>query len=281
MTGRIAWFLAALLLCAGGPAWAGENTKPQRIVSLNLCADELLLRLVEPQRIASVTWLAHDPRASTVAAQAAAIPANRGLADEIIPLRPDLVVAGKYTTRTAAGLLQRLNAPLVELDVPQTPDEVAAQIRTLAQAVGEPERGEAVIAAMTARLDALGSVPADRRPTAVVLRPNGLTAGTGSLADALMARAGLDNLAARLPLAGHGALPLEVILLGGADLLIVDSAPDAPPSLAQAVLHHPAVAALAERVRTVSLPARLWTCAGPQNAEAAALLAAAAQEMTR
>ncbi|MBP2227866.1 iron complex transport system substrate-binding protein [Azospirillum agricola] len=293
---------AAVLPLAGGPALAGGDAprgKPQRIVSLNLCADELLLRLVGPERVASVTWLARDPRGSTVAAQAAAVPVNRGLAEEVVPLRPDLVLAGKYTTRTAVGLLRRLDIPLLELDVPQTVEGVAEQIRTVAQAVGEPERGEELVAGMTARLDALAATAPERRtttaperrtttaperrttttaperrPTAVVLRPNGFVAGSGSLVDALMTRAGLDNLADRLPLGSQGALPLEAIILGGAERLIIDAAPDAPPSLAHAMLHHPAVEALSARIHTIALPSRLWTCAGPQIADAADLLAA-------
>ena len=41
--------------------------KPRRIVSLNMCVDELILRLAEPQNIASVTWLSRDPKNSNVA----------------------------------------------------------------------------------------------------------------------------------------------------------------------------------------------------------------------
>jgi len=282
---RLAPLLTVLLL-GGGTAVAGPPAKPQRIVSLNLCADELLLRLVEPGRVASVTWLARDPRGSGVAALAAGIPVNRGLAEEVVPLRPDLVLAGRYTTRTAVGLLKRLNTPLLELDVPQTVEGVVEQIRTVAQAVGEPERGEALIAGMTARLDAVArsssdQPPGGRRPTAVMLRPNGFVAGPGSLADTVLTKAGLDNLAGRLPFGGQGVLPLEAIILGGAELLIVDAAPDAPPSLAHAVLHHPAVAALARRVRAVPLPSRLLTCAGPSIAEAAETLAAARLDAAR
>ncbi|OYD81208.1 ABC transporter substrate-binding protein [Azospirillum brasilense] len=272
---------AALLLIAGGPAAAWEAPpgkplgKPQRIVSLNLCADELLLRLVRPERLAAVTWLAHDPRASTVADRASRVPVNHGTAEEILPLNPDLIVAGRYTTRVAVGLLRRLDAPLLELDVPQSVAGVAEQIRGLARAVGEPERGEELVADLLSRLDALPPAAQGPRPTAVVLRPNGFVAGSGSLVDEILSRAGLENMADRLPLGSQGALPLEAIILGGADVLIVDAAPDAPPSLAVALLHHPALKALNHRVRTLSLPTRLWTCPGPQIAEAAERLAAA------
>ncbi|GAA4249740.1 ABC transporter substrate-binding protein [Azospirillum formosense] len=272
---------AALLLIAGGPAAAWEAPtatppgKPQRIVSLNLCADELLLRLVGPERLAAVTWLARDPGASTVAEPAARVPVNYGTAEEILPLNPDLIVAGRYTTRVAVGLLTRLDAPLLELDVPQSVAAVAEQIRGLARAVGEPERGEELVADLLSRLDALPPAPPGPRPTAVVLRPNGFVAGSGSLVDELLTRAGLENMADRLPLGSQGALPLEAIILGGADVLIVDTAPDAPPSLAGALLHHPALRAIGQQVRTLSLPSRLWTCPGPQIAEAAERLAAA------
>ncbi|MGC1996506.1 MAG: ABC transporter substrate-binding protein, partial [Pseudolabrys sp.] len=58
--------------------------KPRRIVSLNMCVDELVLRLAEPQNIASVTWLSRDPKNSHVAELGARIPVNHGLAEDII-----------------------------------------------------------------------------------------------------------------------------------------------------------------------------------------------------
>ena len=89
-------------------AQAGDVAgKPQRIVSINLCADELVLRLADPRNIASVTWLSRNPDSSNVAQLAAQVPINHGLAEEIIPLDPDLVIAGIYTARTAVALLKR------------------------------------------------------------------------------------------------------------------------------------------------------------------------------
>src|SRR5688500_8638369 len=113
------------------------NAAPLRIVSLNLCADELVLRLAAPGTVKSVTWLARDPGLSNVAALAEAIPVNRGLAEDVVPLAPDLVIAGAYTTRTAVSLLRRLKIPVLELDVPRTVEEALAQITTVAAAVGK------------------------------------------------------------------------------------------------------------------------------------------------
>ncbi len=104
------------------------DAAPQRIVSLNLCADELVLRLAAPGTVKSVTWLARDPALSNVAALAHTVPVNRGLAEDVVPLAPDLVIAGAYTTRTAVALLRRLKIPVLELDVPRNVDEALAQI---------------------------------------------------------------------------------------------------------------------------------------------------------
>jgi len=109
-----------------------------------------------------------------------------------------------------------------------------------------------------------------------VLRPNGFTVGPGSLVDEILSRAGLDNLAARLDIAADAQVPLEVVALLGADILILDRDEASAPSLADATLDHPAIAALASRMTIVSLPARLWTCGGPEIAEAVERLAAAA-----
>lgn len=262
--------LILALLCPARAA-AGE-AKPARIVSLNLCADELVLRLADPGRVASVTYLARDPRGSNVADLAARVPVNRGLAEEVVPLAPDLVIAGAFTTRATTAMLRRLGFDVMELGVPATLDEAYAQIRQVAARLGEGERGEAMVAQIEAAMAALPPAVADP-PTAVVLRPNGFTAGRGSVPDAVLARAGLDNLAPRLSTDRMGQLALEEIVTARPDLLVVNSAPDAPPSLADELLHHPALAPFAKAARTVPLPIRLWACAGPGLAEAARRLA--------
>ncbi|MFG1359595.1 ABC transporter substrate-binding protein [Xanthobacter pseudotagetidis] len=265
--------LLVLVFLAAAPATAAEG-KPARIVSLNLCADELVLRLAGPGRVASVTYLARDPRGSNVADLAARVPVNRGLAEEVVPLAPDLVIAGAFTTRATTAMLRRLGFEVMELGVPATLEEAYAQIGEVAARLGEEDRGAAMVGEIKAAMAALPPAPADH-PTAVVVRPNGFTAGRGSVPDEVLARAGLDNLAARLSTDRMGQLALEEIVTARPDLLVVNSSPDAPPSLADELLHHPALAPYAKGGRAVPLPIRLWACAGPSLAEAAQRLAAA------
>jgi iron complex transport system substrate-binding protein len=265
--------LLAALVAIASPAFA----KPQRVVSLNLCADELALRLADPGVVKSVTWLSQDPLSANMAAEAAALPANDGHAEEALAYRPDLVLVGPFADPASIALLRQVGAPVVEVGAPQTFDGVRRQIRDLAAALGETQRGEALVAAMEARLAGVVIDPSRPRLKAVVLRPNGFTVGPGSLVDEILARAGLDNLAARLAIAADEQVPLEIVALLGADILILDRDENSAPSLADAALDHPAIAALAQRMTIVSLPARLWTCGGPEIAEAVERLAAAAR----
>ena len=68
-------FVACGLVCIlwmPAMAHAGEipSPEPKRIVSINLCTDELLLRLVGPDRVAALTKFSADSEVSTVASQA-------------------------------------------------------------------------------------------------------------------------------------------------------------------------------------------------------------------
>ncbi|ACB28008.1 MULTISPECIES: ABC transporter substrate-binding protein [Methylobacterium] len=249
----------------------GAAAAPVRVVSMNLCADELVLRLADRDQVLAVTYLARDPRGSTVASEAVGLPVTRGLTEEVVALKPDLVIAGAFTTRTTVGMLKRVGAPVLELGVPADLDGVRAQIRQVAAALGHPERGEAMVAALDARLAAI--VPARRPLRALVMRPNAFTVAPGGLGDALIRAAGLVNVSAEIGRDRLGQVPLEAAALANPDLIVVDEGAPGSPSLADTLLHHPVFRALARAHRTVDIPNRLWTCPGPQVAEVVARLA--------
>jgi iron complex transport system substrate-binding protein len=275
---RLAFCLAGLFLAAPSPASAGDG--PQRIVSMNLCADELLLRLAPAGRLVSVTWLAAGPAALDPAA-AGGLVLNHGRAEEIARLAPDLVVAGRYTTLTTTQMLQRAGIPVLLLDEATSLAGIRSQVTSLAAAVGNPAAGQAMLTAMDRMLaEAAHDAGNDdarngRQPGVVVLRPGGGVAGAGTLQDEILAAAGLRNLAPGAPVDGDGRIGLERLLRLKPDLLVLDSDGDAPPALAREVLDHPAFRARATGVTIASLPAALWVCPGPWVAEAVARLSAA------
>lgn len=267
---------ARMTLVFGAALFAVPTTaSPSRVASINLCTDELLVRLGDSSQIASVTWLSTVSAGSNVADLVRDVARNRGLAEEVVAAEPDLVLAGRYTARETVSVLRRIGFAVVDVDAPRTLDEVKAEIRRVAEAIGHVDRGEAMIAELERRLSRPASV---REPKlrAAVLRPNGFTAGPGSLSDELMRRAGLVNVAAELKLDNYGQLPLETIILAGVDLLIVDGDRAGPPAMATKILNHPILARLGGRVRVVAIPPKLWTCYGPSIADAYDILVDAA-----
>jgi iron complex transport system substrate-binding protein len=209
---------AAIALLLAGFALPAAGA-PARVVSMNMCTDELLMRLADPSQVASVTWLSTLSAGSNVSDQVKGVPVNRGLAEEVVAMRPDLVLAGRYTTRQAVSVLKHIGVNVVDADAPRTMEAARAEVRLVVEAVGHPERGEAMVAELDRRLSRPVR-PREPRPRAAVLRPNGFTAGPGTLVDGLMRRAGLVNVAAELQLDNYGQLPLETVIAAKVDLLI-------------------------------------------------------------
>src|SRR5262245_36302917 len=85
--------------------------KPQRIVSTNVCADQLAL-LLAPERVVSVSFNAADPAISNTASLAKGIPVNSARAEEVVLFKPDLVLGDIYTGARASRFAEVLGVPV-------------------------------------------------------------------------------------------------------------------------------------------------------------------------
>jgi len=233
-----------------------------RVVSLNLCTDELLVQLA-PERIAALTYLARDPALSVVAVEAPRFPAVRPSAEAVLALNPDLVLAAPWGARAALAVVEARGVPVLRVDLPADFAGIRAQTRRLAAALGVGERGEALLAAMDARLAAAATRRPAAPPRALIWEPRGYTAGATSLGQAVLEAAGFANAAP-----GGQRRGLESLLADPPDLLVVPSRP-AFPSLATDLLDHPALHGLPR----VEIPPALTLCPGPWTAAAVSLLA--------
>jgi len=267
-------------LSAAGLAPAAETvSKPQRIVSMNLCTDEMVLRLADRRNISSVTWQARDRDNSNVADLARNVPTNHGLAEEVLPLNPDLVLAGIYTTRATVALLKRAGMRVVDTDVPRSFEDVRQQYREIAAVLDEKERGERIIAEMDSNLARLERDRPPVAPTAIVLHGDHYTYGRGSMIDVVLTHAGLENVAVRLGIGEFGQVPLEIMAMNPVDVLILGSNRDGPPALATELLRHPVLSRLSDHTRVVVIPNRLWNCSGPALVEAVERLMRVAKDV--
>lgn len=272
-------------------AQAGDSLRTEnarRIVSLNLCADQLLVLLAPPERIAALSKLARDRSLSYVAEQAGAFPVAYPHAESVLSYKPDLVLAGRFSATPTVEFLKAKGVPLLQINLLSSFQAIRDQTRSVGRALGVADRAEKLIAEMDAILadDAASpSVPAGgdvsrRRPVALTWQPGGFTAGSGTLPDAVLQAAGFDNLATVNGLKGYGFLTLETVVAGRPDLLISDPTVPEQPSMRQALLAHPALSPAAGGVGArIVMPPQLTACAGPFTAQAVALLRARRREL--
>lgn len=234
----------------------------ERIVSLNLCTDQLLLLLVERDKVAMLSELAHNPDFSAMAELAHGIPAFNGSVETVIRLQPELVIAGRYAAASAVQLLRRLGFRVVLFEMPESVAGVRSFIRQMADTVENRAKGETLIAQMDLRLSEL-TRPAPKSPIRVLLYlPNGLTVGRDTLKHELMGYAGLVNLAALDGISGYGQMDLEHVIRTKPDLILLDSAELKAPSIARALLDHPVIRH--QGIAIASIPTRSWLCPGPE-----------------
>lgn len=261
--------LALVLL----PNAAQAQGPPQRIVSLNLCADQILLDLVPRARIKALSHLAADPSVSAGAEQARGIPAIRGEAEQVLAFDPDLVIVGTYSTPATVSLLERVGRRVVKIPLASDIDGIRTAIRQIAAAVGEADEGAKLISGFDRRLERTAVQSGSERPSALVYQVNGLASGTGSLADAVLTAAGFRNHARELGLGPGGTLALEALVANPPDLLILTGPVDEYRTAVAENLRHPALAALRQRIGSIVLPWRYWLCGTHHAAEAVERLA--------
>jgi iron complex transport system substrate-binding protein len=267
---------AVLLACHLAPAHAQPAPKPHRIVSLDLCTDQLLIELVGRERIAAVTHLAADPAVSAIPARARGIPITRGAAEDVLRHDPDLILAGPFGVSPTVDLLRRLKRNIVVVPQPSDLAGVRTSVRMVAAAVGEEARGEAMVQAFDRRLAALAPKAEDTaRPTAVVYQVGGSVSGPGSFIEAALLAAGFRNAAADYRLTRGGQVPLEWLVARPPDLLVLASGVHEYRTAVADNLRHPALRLLRRRHAAVELPWQMWLCGTPHIADAIERLAEA------
>lgn len=256
--------LVAFLLTAMPPVGThAETAAPTRIVSINLCADELLLALADPAQIASLSTYATDPNLSTVVTAAERFPHKAASAESVIAFAPDVILAGRFTKRDTRDMLARLGYRVVLLDAPRSVADSEKQIRSVAALVGHADRGEALVASIeAAKARAEAQAPATH-PTAANYQRRGYVAGGDTLMAELLGIAGLTDAGGELAGKFGGFVPLERIVAHPPDYIVVAAMGAAAEDEGSALLAHPALDRLYPESRRIVLPPKLTVCGGP------------------
>ena len=279
---RASLLAAALLLGSGGTLWATTRLPeasapavPKRIVSINLCADQLVLALADRGQIAGLTRNAADPQMSGEAVAARGLLLMSDSAEQILAIEPDLIVGMPASRSAALAALPRKTYPLLDLETADRLDQIYASIRQTATAVGHPDRGDTLVSQMKSELAGLPA-PGRGRVAAYYQR-RGYMTGTGTLIDELMTRVGLVNLAGELGKPPLSQLSLEEMVAAKPAFLIVESATDNVTDQGSEMLHHPAL----KDIPRISVPQAWTVCGSPAYTQAARSMAAQIAKIDR
>jgi iron complex transport system substrate-binding protein len=240
---------AASLFLAAAPSAAAV---PQRVASLNLCTDELLLLLAAPAQIASVTHLSHKPAETVLWRSARRYPLNDGSLLSVAQRRPDLVLTMGGGGGDKVGIARRLGFRVVDLPYPQSMADIERSIATVASALGRAPAGHALLA----RTGHLKRTSPARTVDTVWMGGGGRSVAATGLAAEWMRLAGLKQRA----LPGE-RISLEQLLTQPPSLLLRSDYRAGQHSAQQNWLAHPL--ARGARSRTVATDGRRWTCMGP------------------
>ena len=96
---RIGGFVCACAVVLTGIAAPAPATELPRIASMNVCTDQLLLTLADPEQILGLSRYSRDRFQSWAADDARRYRILSGSAEDILVIRPDVVVASLFDKR--------------------------------------------------------------------------------------------------------------------------------------------------------------------------------------
>lgn len=238
----------AVLTASGAAA-----TAPQRVASLNLCTDELVLLIAAPGQIVSVTHLARSRHEFALWRTARRYRANDGSVVSVAGMHPDLIVTMGGLGRDRDRLARRIGAEIITLPFPQSLNDLESAIDQLADALGREARGQQL-------LNALRGLRASRPRRAVdglFLSSGGLTLADGSLGAQWLRLAGVDQ-----PQNLGGRIAAERLLTDPPSLVVLS---DYRSDQASRGNFWPGYRLIEDsrEMHTIATDGRRWTCAGP------------------
>lgn len=237
-------------------------------MSLDQCADQFVLAISPRLAIVGLSYRADDPD-SFLRDRAKGLPKRRVTLEAALAARPQVVVRYWGGDPKLLRALRRRGVAIVEIGEAEDFAGVERNVRRVAAALGRPERGEALVADM--RVKQAAAEGAWRGAQALYMTPGAVTAGPGTLVDAVMRQAGLGNLETGR---GFRSLSLEALVLHPPQALVLGFYDAA--GLARAAWspgRHAVVRRRARSAALASLPGSMMGCPAWFAADASKLLA--------
>jgi iron complex transport system substrate-binding protein len=194
------------------------SNKPQKIVSLTLFSDEILLDLVPPERLAAVSIYAADQNLSNVADKALTVPRRIDFNVEVLlALKPDLILVADWSDAAKVEQARRLGLPVFRLRTPHDFLAISSTIVLLGEMCGENEGARAMVRQLQDGLRSLrqrvANIGIAQRRSMLDFSSFGTAGGRGSTWHSALEAAGISNPVANLAPDQFSQVPVSKELL--------------------------------------------------------------------
>ena len=229
----------------------------KRIASLNLCTDELLLSLADPDQIISLTWLAREESLSPFFEPARPYHQNNGRASDVIPLNPDLVFLSEFSPANTLGLLETVGVKSVVVPEPRTTAQLMDNIRAMSSEIDQVNKGEELISLFSSRLKFITEEKSRQKISALLLSPGIASFGSSAVKIEILKMLNIRVLNQEKPSLANRYLSIEELIRSSPDFVIIDKYSSDYPSASEEMLKHPLIQS---SLSTIEVEAKDWLC---------------------
>ena len=225
----------------------GSKLPEPKVVSINVCTDQLVMLLAEPAQILALSALSQDKAGSYFHEQARRYDQVEPIAEQILPLAPDIVVTGPYTPRYTISLLDELGIRHESLPIANDLDQMLANVQRVGELLSQQRKATAIVNEVNARLaliaERVSQLDENSKPTIAIYDPNGYTVGDQTLRGQLINLSGWQNVAATQDIDAYGVLDLEQLIGLRPQALMESPYSENTYSRGQMLAKHPAIRA--------------------------------------
>ena len=207
-------------------ALGADGKKFNRIASLTLSGDEMILSLVNHKRIVGLCGkINEEPDMSHVWEIAKGFPKIESNIETMIDLEPDLVITADWMKKDVLLQIEETGTNVYTYKTPKNFEEQKKLIRELAELVGEKERGEALVKNMEDRLSALQKQITDnykgKKLKVLMYTSYEYTSGKDTTFDDMVRLIGGINAAGEAGINGSQKISKEKVIELNPDVIII------------------------------------------------------------
>ena len=237
-----------------------SDTVP-KIVSLDLCSDQIVLILADKNQVAAISTAAEDVY-SFYRQKAFYFPKTRGTIEEIIMLEPDVVLQTYSATMNMGEMVERIGASLIELNFGNKPETLYKNIELAGKVLGQKDRAFQFNKIYAGRINKIKNQPRSKLKIAYIT-PSGVTAGTGTSVDDIIKLSGFESYAAAHNFKGWINLPIENLIMDPPDIFITGYFEDEAVTQSNwSLARHSSLIKMMENIPTVNIPSSYLSCNG-------------------